>query len=316
MTQHKAIPLAQRHGPFSFEYADAVARLAAVGFTAADVGKAARQLDTGSGWVLSDHAPVTWTPFASVPDYTNLVPMIEDVGGWEAGSTFAGVTMEAMLDGLLYPYQYPAFSAFAMAGQSSPIEVGASLLVNPTFTWSTTNSGNVEPNTVDILDVTGSATLVSNTANDGSQAVTLAAVTKLTATSHVFRVRADDTHVPLNTFTRDATYVWQWRSFYGESASAALNEAGVEGLRANALAAGFAGTYVFVEDELKYKYIAYAAALGLATTFKDQATNLDIPMEAAETVSIANAYGEPTRTNYNVHRTTNLIGGAVNIVVT
>jgi hypothetical protein len=314
MSQHKTIPLAQRHGPYSYEYANAAARLAAVGFTAADVGKAARQLDNQSSWVLSNHSPVTWDSMAAIPDYTNATPMPEDVGGWEAGSTFSGVALDDLLDGLLYPYQYPAFSAFAMSGQSSPIEVGAATLLNPTFTWTTTNPSNVAPNTVDILDVTGSATLVSNTANDGTQAVTLAAVTKLTATSHVFRVRADDTRA--NTFQRDATYVWQWRSFYGESASASLDEAGVEGLRANALAGGFAGTYVFVEDELKYKYIAYAAALGLATTFKDSATLLDIPMEAAETVSIANAYGEPTRTNYNVHRTTNLIGGAINIVVT
>lgn len=311
MTQHKAIPLAQRHGPYSFEYANAAARLGAVGLTAADVGKAARQLDNQSSWVLANHDPVTWESMAAIPDYTNATPMPVTVGGWEAGSTFAGVALDDLMDGLLYPYQYPAFSAFAMSGQSSPVEVGASLLVNPTFTWATTNPSNVAPNTVDILDVTGSATLVSNTANDGSQAVTLAAVTKTNATSHVFRVRADDTHA--NTFTRDATYVWQWRSYYGESASTSLNEAGVEGLRANALAAGFAGTYVFVEDELKYKYIAYAAALGLATSFKDSATLLDIPMEAAATVSVTNANG--VTTNYNVHRTTNLIGGAINIVV-
>jgi hypothetical protein len=311
MTQHKAIPLAQRHGPFSFEYADAAARLGAVGLTAADVGKGARQLDNQSCWVLANHAPVTWEPMAAIPDYTNATPMPEDVGGWEAGSTFAGMALDDVLDGLLYPYQYPAFSAFAMAGQSSPVEVGASLLVDPTFSWTTTNPSNVAPNTVDILDVTGSGTLASNIADDGSQAVTLAAITKTTATSHVFRVRADDTRS--NTFTRDATYVWQWRTYYGESASASLNEAGVEGLRANALAAGFAGTYAFVEDELKYKYLAYAAALGTATSFKDQSTNLDVPMEAVATVSVTNANG--VTTNYNVHRTTNLIGGAINIVV-
>jgi hypothetical protein len=251
---------------------------------------------------------------AAIPDYTNATPMPEDVGGWPAGTTFAGVALDAMLDGLLYPYQTPAFSAFAMAGQSTPIEVGAATLLNPTFTWTTINPTNVAPNTIDLLDVTGGVTILSGLADDGSEAVMLARITKNTAFDYVFRVVGEDTNGLQ--FSREATYTWQWRRFYGESASAALNEAGVEGLRANALAAGFAGTYVFVEDELKYKYIAYAAALGLATSFKDSATLLDIPMEAAETVSIANAYGEPTRTNYNVHRTTNLIGGAINIVVT
>jgi hypothetical protein len=149
---------------------------------------------------------------------------------------------------------------------------------------------------------------------DSPHGVTLAAITKTTATSHVFRITG--TNSKAGTFTRDATYAWQWRSFYGESASAALNEAGVEGLRVKALASGFAGTYVFVEDVLKYKYIAYAAALGLATSFKDSATLLDIPMEAPlQTFTVANTYGESTRTLYNVHRTLNLLGGAINIVV-
>jgi len=244
--------------------------------------------------------------------FTSLTPMTEDVGGWEAGSTFLNIPFHALIHGLLYPYQYPAFDAFVMAGQSTPIEVGASLLVDPTFTWSTINSANVAVNTIDILNITDGTTLASNIANDGTQAVTLAAVTKATATSHVFRVRGDDTHG--NTFTRDATYYWQWKAYYGESASASLNEAGVEGLRVGALAAGFAGTYVFVADAAKYKYIAYAAALGLATTFKDQSTNLDVPMEAAATVAVTNVNG--VLTNYNVHRTTNMLGGAINIVVT
>lgn len=315
MTQHKYITVGQRHAPYSFEYANAAARLGAVGLTAADVRKAAFQIDDSSSWVLTSHAPVTWVPMAAIPDYSNATPMPEDVGGWETGTTFVGTSFVDLMDGLLYPYQYPAFSAFAMAGQSTPIEVGASLAIDPTFTWTTTNPSNVTPNSLEIIDVTshGSPVLATGLADDSSEAVTLAAITKTTATTHVFRITGQDTR--LNVFQRDATYTWQWSTFYGESASASLDEAGVEGLRVSALAAGFAGTYAFVEDELKYKYIAYAAALGTATTFKDQATNLDIPMEAVATVSVANAYGEPTRTDYNVHRTTNLLGGAINIVV-
>jgi hypothetical protein len=125
--------------------------------------------------------------------YTNLTPMTEDVGGWEAGSTFLNISFNALMNGLLYPYQYPSFSAFEMSGQASPIEVGASLLANPTFTWATINPSSVAVNSIDILNITDGTTLVSGTANDGSQAVTLAAITKTTATSHVFRIRGSDT---------------------------------------------------------------------------------------------------------------------------
>jgi len=298
----------------SRSYPDAATRLTGADVGTNDIGTTALQEDDNTQWLLTSITPVTWQAVGN-PIYTNSTPMPTAVGGLEATTTFSGMSLDDLLTGLLYPYQYPAFSAFAMAGQSTPVEVGASLLVDPNFSWTPTNTSNIAAGSLEIVNVTGGMTVLATGLNHGDSphGVTLAAITKTTATSHVFRITG--TNSKAGTFTRDATYAWQWRSFYGESASAALNEAGVEGLRVKALASGFAGTYVFVEDILKYKYVAYAAALGLATTFKDQSTNLDIPMEAAATVSVANAYGETTRTNYNVHRTTNLIGGAVNIVV-
>jgi len=246
--------------------------------------------------------------------YDNLTPMSVTVGGWEAGSTFTALPFADLIDGLLYPYQYPSFDAFSYSGITNPLEVGAGTTVNPTFTWSTPHPAddNIVPNSLAIRSA--GSPIATGLADDGSQTVTLSAVTKLTATTHTFRVEGTDTKS--NVFTRDLVVSWQWKCYYGESASAALNEAGVEGLRIGGIAAGFAGTYAFVLDAAKYKYIAYAAALGLATSFKDSATLLDIPMEdPIQVVSVANTHGEPTRTDYNVHRTLNLIGGAINIVV-
>lgn len=45
----------------SFEYADAIARLAATGFTSVDVGKVAKQTDNLSWWLLTDDSPITWS---------------------------------------------------------------------------------------------------------------------------------------------------------------------------------------------------------------------------------------------------------------
>ncbi len=45
---------------YSFVYADATAREADTGFTAADTGKLARQLSNNSLWMLIDDSPVTW----------------------------------------------------------------------------------------------------------------------------------------------------------------------------------------------------------------------------------------------------------------
>ncbi len=45
---------------FAWAYADEAARLAAVGFTADDVGSAAWQIDPNVNFILTDHAPITW----------------------------------------------------------------------------------------------------------------------------------------------------------------------------------------------------------------------------------------------------------------
>lgn len=48
------------HVPYNWAYADETAREAATGFTTADVGKLARQLDDNSLWMLVDDSPETW----------------------------------------------------------------------------------------------------------------------------------------------------------------------------------------------------------------------------------------------------------------
>lgn len=243
--------------------------------------------------------------------YTNASPTPSTLGGIESGSTFSAQTMQQMWDALLYPYQYPAFTSFVMSGQATTLEVGDSTLVDPTFTWATSNASNVSPNTLRITDVTGGSTILAdNLANDGTEAVTLAAISKNSAASHVFRIRGTNTHTDF--FTRDFTVSWLWRRFYGEDTDAGpLAESDIEGLRVSALASGFAGTYSFAAGG--YKYIAYPTAFGTATTFKDGSTNLDVPFETPYTVSVTNSFSETT--DYRVHRSTNILGASINIIV-
>jgi len=242
--------------------------------------------------------------------YTNSTPMPVDVGGWAAGSTFDAVSNEAMWTGLLYPYQEPTFSSFSISGQTTPIEVGDSILANPTFLWTTTNSSNVSGNSIDLRDVTGAVDLATGLANDGSESVIYGAITKTSATTNVFRISGINTQS--NTFTRNYTVTWQWKRYYGEDTTTPLTETDIESLRVSGLSSGFAGTYAF--NAGGYKYLCYASVLGTATTFKDEATSLDVPFEPVYTVSVTNGFA--VTTNYNVHRSTNIIGSAINIIVT
>lgn len=56
---HKSFGVADIHIPYAFAYASAAARTGASGFTAADIGKLARQTDDNSLWLLTATTP-TW----------------------------------------------------------------------------------------------------------------------------------------------------------------------------------------------------------------------------------------------------------------
>lgn len=243
--------------------------------------------------------------------YTNLIPMPEKVGGAEVGTTFENVGIKATLDTILYPYQYPAFLTFAISGQTTPLEVGASILANRTFIWTTSSSSNINTNSLAIRDVTGATNIATGLADDGTEATTYAAIVKNTATTNQFSITG--TNSKSTTFTKTYTVAWQWKIYYGESVTTPLAESGIEGLRIGVLASGFAGTYIFNALTNGYKYLCYPAVLGTATSFKDTATQLPVPMETVYTVSVTNVNG--VSTNYNVHRSTNILNGAVTIIV-
>jgi hypothetical protein len=237
------------------------------------------------------------------------------VGGLAAGSTFDAATMSEMFDGLLYPYQAPAFTSFSISGQSTPIEVGAEIAINRTFLWGTSNSANVTPSSIDLIDVTGGGvTIASGLINDGTEATSYPAapITKTTPTTHSFRIDGENTQA--GTFSGTFTVTWQWKKFYGASVTVGpLIETEIEGLNDKVLSSTFVGTYIFSGGG--YKYLCYPASLGEASSFKDESTNLDVPFIASYTVNVTNHTANPQTTSYRVHRTTNIIGSAINIVV-
>lgn len=232
------------------------------------------------------------------------------LGGIPAGSTFDNVPVEVVLRDLLYPYQIPTFTAFAISGQQTQLEVGQPISAGAkTFTWSTSNASNVSPNTISVVDITNSTTLVATSSNDGTEVITISNITKNTPTTHTWRITGVNTRS--TPFVRDFAVTWVWRRFHGESTLQTLTESQTQALRVSAFATGFAGTYSFVGGG--YKWIAYPTSFGTATLFKDTNTNLDVPMEPATTLMLTNAYG--ISTSYRIHRTTNVLGASINILV-
>jgi hypothetical protein len=261
--------------------------------------------------------------------YENPDPVPVTVGGITAGTTFpTPQTMQEMWDFLLYPYQLPAFSSFAISGESTTQEVGDTIPASVTFTWGTTNSTNVDANTIDIRDTTSVLDLILGTANDGTQAVVMPGlIQKVTATTHAFSITGVNTHAA--SFTRALTFTWYWRRHYGTDVATILDSAGIGALVSSGLATGYSGTYAYAAGG--YKYLCFAdAAGGQVNSVKDQSTGFSVPMvtvagDAAYSnvdgggfyyalVSRTNTFG--VTTNYRVYRTLNILGGAITLLVT
>lgn len=77
--------------------------------------------------------------------FSNPNPMPEKVGGYEIGTTFDNVNYNDVLNGLLYPYQYPEFASFISA-LFTIYEVGTTLNNVFAATYTINNFSNVKAN--------------------------------------------------------------------------------------------------------------------------------------------------------------------------
>ena len=263
-----------------------------------------------SGTIPVYTVDVPSSAFTNSVSYTNTAATPTTIGGISAGSTFSGKTMQQMWDSLLYPYQYPAFTTFYINGQTSPLEVGATMIgTSRTFNWTTSNPSNVNTNSISITDLTTSTIIAFGLSNSGSYVATIPALTNTSPTTHSWGVSASNTQS--GSLNDSYSVSWEWRVYYGTNISNVPSASLVTGLTSSFLSNSFAGTYSFAAGG--YKIFSYPTSMGTATTFKDTSTNLNVAMQPPVTISITNTYG--VTTNYNVHVTTNSLGGSINIQI-
>lgn len=237
------------------------------------------------------------------------------LGGITAGTLYTEEPNDLMWKNALEPYQNPAFTSFGISGIST-LEVGYSITGLKTFTWATSNSGNVKLNSIYIYDVTypGGLTLLSALANDGSEQYDFSTmpggkVQLILPGAYTWKINGTNTLE--NGFTRNFAANWYWKLYYGTSTNSTLNQTEIKGLASSLLTSTVARTYGFAAGG--YKYICVQEGLPQPTTFKDASTNLDVPFEAPFNVSVDNVYS--ITTNYKVYRSTNILGAAINIIV-
>lgn len=265
--------------------------------------------------------------------YTPQGPTNATVGGLLAGTDLGTTPVDpfapgGILDQMLYPYLSPTFSSFTITGQSTSVEVGTTISGSKSFAWTFTNGANVQPNTMDIIDVTGAVNLATDISTTSPSSQNVGTVQLVAPGTYSWRGAADNTN--LVTFQSSLfTVSWLWLLYYGTSASGTLNEAGIEGLANSGLQSSFVGIYNF--PTLNYKYFAWEDSLGSPTAgigFKDTSTGFNVDMATSADdaffanqengwyyglVNITNAQG--VLTSYRVYRSRFTLGGSIQIQV-
>jgi hypothetical protein len=228
------------------------------------------------------------------------------VGGITAGTNLEDKSLYEVFELLLNPYQPPAFTSFAITGQSQTLEIGASIASgSKTFTWGISNSSNVTANTLIITGEPG--TIVSGGSITSPYSYNLAsAITKTTVNStSTFTISATNTKSSF-------TVTWKANLYVGKNTGTTINEAAAEALTST-LGGVHTGEKAFAAGA-GYIYYAYPSNFADINTMKDKATNLDVPYINLSDISITNSFS--TTTTYKVFRTLNQLNGAITLITT
>ena len=187
-------------------------------------------------------------------EYTNSNPVPTAIGGIKAGTTFNKTPIIDILDSLLYPYQNPSFGSFSIDGQSSGnFELGYTYPGGTKlFTWSISNPGNLKENSITLNAETGLP-------NTGSKSQTVASITKNTAGSHTFTIKAQNSNNV--EFTRAITFNWLAKRFWGVSEEESVTDDIIKSF-SNELSSSRVKTVSYDGTGGRYPYFIYPTALG------------------------------------------------------
>ncbi len=221
-------------------------------------------------------------------------------------------------------YDVPAFTAFAISGQATQIELGDTILgTDRTFTWNTSNSGNVQADSISITDTTSSVVLASGLANDGSEVLTFSDITQTTISSQVWTIAALNTHA--GNFSRTFTVNWLNKVYAGTSALAVLNGTQIQALAYGILSPDFNLTFDLAAGGRKF--FATPDAMGSVNDFIDPDTGFNVAMADVNQdpayshvapsgysyalVTVTNAFAVATL--YRLWRSQNVLNGTITV---
>ena len=247
--------------------------------------------------------------------YTNSTPTTATLGGIAAGSTFSSKTMTEMWNLLLYPYQTPAFTSFGRTNLTSPYDLGEAITIgSQTFSWVTSNPGNVSANTITIQQLSPSTTtLLSGGDNDGSEVINLTINISSTTPTTLSMYRITATNTNGSTFNSTISGSWSYRWYYGKSSNTSVTNSEITGFT-SALITSVVDNYITFGSTggPEYGYLVIPSSLGQPSDLRNSTSGCfgsNIPYSSLGATTFSNAYG--VSTTYTIYRTTNAFVGSL-----
>lgn len=214
------------------------------------------------------------------------------LGGFQAGMPYSNQSGDAMWQTLLSPYQDPAFISFSISGQTIK-EVGDKIAGSQTFLWTTSNSANVKPNSINIRDITGGGgnLFLVDIANNGSVVYDFdsfpgGGLELDVPGSYIFQIKGDNTN--LIEFVENLNLLWMRRVFSGMNINETLTNAQVLALANSSLTETFP-TQVSTAGGGFFWYLVPISFVQ-PTIFKNHATGIEIAMEDPIVMEITNSF--------------------------
>jgi hypothetical protein len=257
-----------------------------------------------------------WAPTSAVTSgitsvFINSAATPTTIGGIAAGSTFPapGYNMQQMWDWLLYPYQYPAFTAFARTGILSEYELGQAITVGAqTFTWNISNGSNINDgilNSIKITEADPPSDIANSLMDDGTEPIVLTtAMSQSTVGSKtLYSIYAlNSLGGAINT---SISRTWKVMWYYGKNVNASITGVQMTGLTGSDLVTNVVNGYVTqpASGGAEYMYWCIPDILSQPTDIRDSVAGCfgtNIPYTTLADIPITNTYG--VAVNYKIYR--------------
>lgn len=261
--------------------------------------------DAGTNTYVHEPKPTGGTESTFASDIVVVLSAGKTFGKYLNGETIpaAGKTaVEVILD-VAIEYVASVFASFSISGQVTTVEVGTTLSGSKTFVWSITlNSGSVP--TITIYDVTAASNLLTDTTNDGTEAVTITTI-QLNSEGAIQRWRGIGTDV---TPTPDVifyssyfTVTGRYYRFFGPSATSPTDSASVRALSSSTFQTGTDVFNLNTGSTLTKFVVALPPGVTISSVIDLDALNADITSEyvAQSSINVLDAGG--TNRAYNMY---------------